>query len=140
MKTTSPEGEVKYFKSFPEAARELGFSEVGVRKSYYAKRDRISEYQLEWLEPELEPEEDPEVIKRIRRYKERFDKPNCCYCNEKLSRRDRVSDCFSIMSLGKDSHPAESHDVSSSTGNRTVSMFPNRCSRKRKLYNNYKKR
>ena len=38
LKSTSPEGEVKYFKSLPEAARELGFSEVGVRKAYYAKR------------------------------------------------------------------------------------------------------
>ena len=46
LKSTSPEGEVRTFKSIPEAARELGFSEVGVRKAYYAKRNRISEYQL----------------------------------------------------------------------------------------------
>ena len=113
LKSTFPEGEVKTFKSIPEAARELGFSEVGVRKAYYAKRDRIGEYQLEWLEPELEPEEDPEVVERIRRYKERFDKPNCCYCNKKLSRRDRVSDCISILSLGKDGRPVESYDMTS---------------------------
>ena len=65
------------------------------------------------MEPELEPEEDPEIVKRIRRYKERFHKLNCCYCNERLSRRDRISDCFSIMSLAKDGRPAESHDVTS---------------------------
>ena len=39
LKSTLLSGEVKYFKSFPEAARELGFSEVGIRKAYYAKRD-----------------------------------------------------------------------------------------------------
>ena len=61
----------------------------------------------------MEPEEDPELFESIRRYKERFDKPNCCYCNEKLSRRDRLSDCFSILSLGKDGRPAESYDVTS---------------------------
>ena len=113
LKSSSPEGEVRTFKSIPEPARELGFSIVGVRKAYYAKRDRIGEYQLEWLDPELEPEEDPEVVKRIRRYKERFDKPNCSYCNKKLSRRDRVSDCFSILSSGKNGRPAESYDVTS---------------------------
>ena len=32
LKTTSPEGEVKYFKSIPEIAESLGFSERGVRK------------------------------------------------------------------------------------------------------------
>ena len=52
LKYTSPEGEVKFFNSFPEAARELGFSKVGVRKAYYAKRDRIVEYRFEWLKPE----------------------------------------------------------------------------------------
>ena len=57
LKSTSPEGEVKFFKSFPEAARELGFSKVGIRKAYYRNRDRIGEYKLEWLKPEPTPEE-----------------------------------------------------------------------------------
>ena len=61
----------------------------------------------------MESEEDPEAIERIKRYKERFDKPNCCYCNKKLSRRDRVSDCFPILSLGKNGRPVESYDVTS---------------------------
>ena len=103
LKSTSPEGEVKYFKSFPEAARELGFSKVGVSKACYVKRDRIGEYQLGWLEPELEPgEKDPEVLERIKRCKEKLDKPNCVYCNRELTRKDRVDECFSILYLGKD--------------------------------------
>ena len=80
LKATSPEGEVKTFKSIPEAARELGFSEFGVRKAYHAERDRIGEYQLEWLEPELEPEVNPKVIERIQRTKEVLNTSNCCYC------------------------------------------------------------
>ena len=39
------------FATIPEAARELGFSEFGVRKAYHAGRDRIGECRLEWLEP-----------------------------------------------------------------------------------------
>ena len=101
--STSPEGEVRTFKSIPEAARQLGFSEVGFRNVYYAKRDRIGEYQLEWLKPELEPgEKVPEVLERIKRCKERLDKPNCVYCNRELTRKDRADECFSILDLGKD--------------------------------------
>ena len=98
LKSTSPEGEVKFFKSFPEAARELGFSEVGVRKAYYAKRDRISEYRLEWLKPEPMPEE---IFERL---KKRFCTLNCIYCNEKLERKDRVDYCFSILILESNGH------------------------------------
>ena len=54
------------------------------------------------MEPELEPEEDPEVLERIKRCKERLDKPNCVYCNRELTRKDRVDECFSILDLGKD--------------------------------------
>ena len=43
LKATSPEGEVKTFKSIPEAAKELGFSEFGIRKAYHAEKDRIGE-------------------------------------------------------------------------------------------------
>ena len=86
LKATSPEGEVKTFKSILEAARELGFSEFGVRKTYHVERDRIGEYQLEWLEPKLEPEVNPKVIERIQRTKEVLHTPNCCYCEKPLSR------------------------------------------------------
>ena len=33
LRTTSPEGEVKMFNSFPEAASGLGFSECAVKKA-----------------------------------------------------------------------------------------------------------
>ena len=46
LKATAPSGDVKFFSSFPEAARETGFSEYGVRKAYYSKRNRIGEYKL----------------------------------------------------------------------------------------------
>ena len=49
LKSTSPEGKVRVCKSIPKAAAGLGFSEVGVRKAYYSKKERIGEYQLEWL-------------------------------------------------------------------------------------------
>ena len=116
LKATSPEGEVKTFKSIPEAARELGFSEFGVRKAYHAERNRIGEYQLEWLEPELEPEVNPKVIERIQRTKEVLNASNCCYCKKPLSRGDRVEDGFRIMSLGGDGHPAEEYEVRSLYG------------------------
>ena len=100
LKSTSPEGEVKYFKSFPEATRELGFSEVGVRKAYYAKRDRIGQYRLEWLKPEAMPEE---IFERL---KKKFCTSNCIYCNEKLEKKDRVDYCFSILILESNGHLA----------------------------------
>ena len=52
LKATSPEGETKTFTSISEAAKELGFSECGVGKAFHEKRNRIGEYELEWLEPE----------------------------------------------------------------------------------------
>ena len=54
LKATSPEGETKTFTSIGEAAKELGFSERGVGKAFHEKRNRIGEYELEWLEPELD--------------------------------------------------------------------------------------
>ena len=39
LKSTSPEGEVKFFKSIHQAARELGFSERGVWKSIPRKEE-----------------------------------------------------------------------------------------------------
>ena len=54
LKATSPEGETKTFTSIGEAAKELGFSKRGVGKAFHEKRNRIGEYELEWLEPELD--------------------------------------------------------------------------------------
>ena len=47
LKSTSPEGVVRTFKSIPEATRELGFSEEAVKKAKYSNRNRIGEYHLE---------------------------------------------------------------------------------------------
>ena len=52
LKATSPEGETKTFTSIGEAAKELRFSEHEISKAFHEKRNRISEYELEWLEPE----------------------------------------------------------------------------------------
>ena len=57
LKATSPEGEIKTFTSVGEAAKEYGFSKRGVGKAFHEKRNRIGEYELEWLEPE--PDVDP---------------------------------------------------------------------------------
>ena len=70
LKATSPEGETKTFTSISEAAKELGFSECGVGKAFDEKRNRIGEYELEWLEPE--PDVDPEAAVRIERLKKTF--------------------------------------------------------------------
>ena len=48
-RATSPEGEVSYFRTFKDAARELGFNESSVKRAYHANRNRIGEYELEWL-------------------------------------------------------------------------------------------
>ena len=73
LKATSTEGETKMFTSIGEAAKELGFSECGVGKAFHEKRNRIGEYELEWLEPELDvhPKLDvhPGAAKRIERLK-----------------------------------------------------------------------
>ena len=55
LKCTSPDGEVRFFRSIRDAARELGFSEHGVGRAYHNGRNRIGQYELEWLETLLEP-------------------------------------------------------------------------------------
>ena len=72
-KATSPEGETKTFTSIGEAAIELGFSDRGVGKAFHKKRNRIGEYELEWLAPEPDVDakvDDPETAKGIERLKE----------------------------------------------------------------------
>ena len=72
LKATSPEGETKTFTSIGEAAKELGFSERGVGKAFHKKRDSIGEYELEWLEPEVEADtkiDNSIITKRIERLK-----------------------------------------------------------------------
>ena len=75
LKATSPEGETKTFTSISEAAKELGFSERGVGKAFHEKRNRIGEYELEWLEPELDVH--PKAAARMERLKKTYIVVDC---------------------------------------------------------------
>ena len=118
LKATSPEGETKTFTSIGEAAKELGFSERGVGKAFHEKRNRIGEYELEWLEPELDihPKLDvhPEAAKRIERLKKTFTQIVCTYCGRQLTREERVKNGFGIYKLNeKTGHLMEEYEVNS---------------------------
>ena len=78
FKATSPEGETKTFTSIGEVAKELGFSERGVGKAFHEKRNRIGDYELEWLEPELDVR--PKAAARMERFKKIFTQIVCTYC------------------------------------------------------------
>ena len=97
LKSTSPEGVVRTFKSIPETARELAFSEAAVKKAKYSNRNRIGEYQLEWLETLLEPKPEKPACNRLERVKSNKTK-NCFICEEPLETEDKM-DHFSIEEL-----------------------------------------
>ena len=99
LEATSPEGETKTFTSIGEAAKELGFSERGVGKAFHAKRNRIGEYELEWLEPK--PDVDLEAAVRKERLKKTFTRTVGVYCNKPLTREDRVEDGFGTSKLNE---------------------------------------
>ena len=99
LKATSIEGETKTFTSISEAAKELGFSERGVGKAFHEKRNRIGEYELEWLEPELDF--DPRAAKRIERLKKTFTQIICTYCGRQLTCEERVKNGFGIYKLNE---------------------------------------
>ena len=112
LKATSPEGETKMFTSIGEAAKELGFSECGVGKAFHEKRNRIGEYELEWLEPE--PDVHPKAAARMERLKKTFTRTVCIYCGGPLTREDRVKNGFGISKLNeKTGYPIEDHEVNS---------------------------
>ena len=123
LKSISPDGEVRFFKTIREAVRELGFSERGMGKAYHAGRNRIGEYELKWLEPDAVPGAMlTEIFKKVPRtdtvkikvkIKERssrrdneyyttektsISKFNCIYCGQPLEEKDR-SDYFLISRL-----------------------------------------
>ena len=75
LKAASPEGETKTFTSIGEAAKELGFSKCGVGKAFHEKRNKIGEYELEWLEPELDVH--PKAAARMGAPSELFCKKSC---------------------------------------------------------------
>ena len=110
LKATSPEGEIKTFTSIGEAAKELGFSEHGDGKAFHEKRNRIREYDLEWLEPELDVH--PKAAARMKRLKKTFTRTVCIYCGGPLTREDRVKNGFGISKLSeKTGYPIEDHEV-----------------------------
>ena len=116
LKATSSEGETKMFTSIGEAAKELGFSKRGVGKAFHEKRNRIGEYELEWLEPE--PDVDPKLdvhpgsAKRIERLKKMFTQIVCTYCGRQLTHDKRVKNGFCIYKLNeKTGHLMEEHEV-----------------------------
>ena len=100
------------FTSIGEAAKELGFSKRGVGKAFHEKRNRIGEYELEWLEPK--PDVDPEAAVRIETLKKTFTRTICIYCNKPLTREDRVEDGFGISKVNeKTGYPMEDHEIKS---------------------------
>ena len=112
LKATSPEGETKTFTSIGEAAKGLRFSEHGVGKAFHEKRDRIGEYELEWLEPELDVH--PKAAARMERLKKTFTRTVCIYCGGPLTREDRVKNGFGTSKLSeKTGYPIEDHEVNS---------------------------
>ena len=118
LKATSPDGEVRFFRSIKDAARELGFSERGVGRAYHDGRNRIGQYELEWLEPE--PVEEPPKIKPRRKprnttgeikkkVEEKMNKAKeenvrgrmvlkCTFCGKELDGKD-ISDYFIMEEL-----------------------------------------
>ena len=117
LKATSPEGETKTFTSIGKAAKELRFSERGVGKAFHETRNRIGEYELEWLEPKLDVDaklDDLEAAKGIERLKKTYTQTVCTYCGKPLTHEDRVKNGFGIYKIDeKTGHLMEYHEVSS---------------------------
>ena len=90
----------------------MGFSERGVGKAFHEKRNRICEYELEWLEPE--PDVDPKAAARMERLKKMFTRTVCIYCGGPLTHEDRVKNGFGISKLSeKTGYPIEDHEGNS---------------------------
>ena len=117
LRATSPEGETKTFTSIGEVSKEMGFSEHGVGKAFHKKRNRIGEYELEWLEPELDVDpklDNPGAVKRIERLKKTYTQTICTYCGKPLTHEDRVKNGFGIYKIDeKTGHLMEYHEVNS---------------------------
>ena len=97
------------FTSISEAAKELGFSECGVGKAFHEKGNRVGEYELEWLEPELDVH--PKAAARMERLKKTFTRTVCIYCGGPLTCEDRVKNGFGISKLSeKTGYPIEDHN------------------------------
>ena len=125
MRATSPEGEVSYFRTFKDVARELGFNESSIKRAYYTGRNRIADYQLEWLK--VDPpkktyrsiaakvkEEHSDYLEKTKRdtlVKGRASKL-CTYCMRELDRED-ISDFFVLVRLDNKGKAIESRTYDS---------------------------
>ena len=90
----------------------MGFNERGVGEAFHEKRNRIGEYELEWLEAELDV--DSKAAVRIEGLKRAFTQTVCTFYNKPVTREDRVRDDFDISKLDeKTGHLTEDHDVNS---------------------------
>ena len=62
---------------------------------HFMKKNRIGEYELEWLEPELDVDREldvhPKAAARIERLKKTYTQTVCTYCGKPLTREDRVN-------------------------------------------------
>ena len=93
----------------------MGFSERGVGKAFHKKKDRIGEYNLEWLEPEAEVHmklDDSVIAKRIERLKKTYTQTVCIHCCNPLTHEDRVKNGFGIYEIDeKTGHIKRFHEV-----------------------------
>ena len=84
-------------------------------KHFTKKRDRIGEYELEWLEPKVEVDtklDDSIIGKRIEGLKKTYTQPACTYCGRPLTREDRVKNGFGMYEIDKKTgHIKRYHEV-----------------------------
>ena len=75
-------------------------------KHFMKKRNRIGEYELEWVELELDVH--PKAAAKMERLKKTFTRTVCIYCGGPLKNG------FSISKLSeKTGYPIEDHEVNS---------------------------
>ena len=108
------------FKTFSDAAKELGFTEQGIGKAYRSKKSSMKnssgKYDFEWLEPE-EPKQEPKWEPSPKPKPKPGTAPkrnlklglvkdsktlNCFICEEPLTYEDRVRDGNTVEMLNKD--------------------------------------
>ena len=88
---------------------------VNVELAKHSTKREIGEYELEWLEPEVEADtklDDTITAKRIERLKKTYTQPACTYCGKPMTREDRVKNGFGIYEIDeKTGHIKRYHEV-----------------------------
>ena len=121
LKATSPEGEVSHYRTIKDAAREMGFNESSIKRAYHTGRNRIGEYQLEWLEVEEEApkrkykniaakvkKEDEEMREKrgLEKLVRARESKKCSYCGMELGKQD-IADFFFLLIMDKNGKVTE---------------------------------